>query len=81
MEKEIAKAAMQFMMRAQLTGQEVPAFNAVMQELDGIVRGEVAGGEEAEHALRLLKEWRAKASDKGFTSVESALDAAPAAQG
>lgn len=30
MEKEIIKTAMQFMMRVNLSGQEVPAFNAVM---------------------------------------------------
>ena len=40
MNKEIAEAAMKFMMRVQLTGQEVPAFNAVMQELDDLSRGE-----------------------------------------
>ena len=33
MDKEIIKTAMQFMMRVQLTGQEVPAFNAVMNAL------------------------------------------------
>ena len=30
MDKEIINAAMQFMMRVNLSGQEVPAFNAVM---------------------------------------------------
>lgn len=33
MEKEIIKTAMQFMMRVNLSGQEVPAFNAVMNAL------------------------------------------------
>lgn len=33
MEKEIIKTAMQFMMRVNLNGQEVPAFNAVMNAL------------------------------------------------
>lgn len=33
MTPEIANAAMQFMMRVQLTGQEVPAFNSVMVAL------------------------------------------------
>jgi hypothetical protein len=36
MTPEIAKAAMQFMMRVQLTGQEVPAFNEVMRTLDAV---------------------------------------------
>lgn len=34
MDKEVAKAAMQFMLRAQLKGEEVPAFNAVMESLN-----------------------------------------------
>lgn len=33
MDKEIIKAAMQFMMRANLKGEEVPAFNAVMNAM------------------------------------------------
>lgn len=33
MTPEIANAAMQFLMRVQLTGQEVPAFNSVMVAL------------------------------------------------
>lgn len=36
MTPEIAKAAMQFMMRVTLEGQEVPAFNTVMQSLSEI---------------------------------------------
>lgn len=38
MNQEIAKAAIQFMLRVQLQGQEVPAFNAVMESLHEIVR-------------------------------------------
>lgn len=33
MTPEIAQAAIQFLMRVQLSGQEVPAFNAVIHEL------------------------------------------------
>lgn len=40
MNKEIAKAAIQFLLRTQLQGQEVPAFNAVMNSLNAIVSGE-----------------------------------------
>lgn len=36
MNQEIAKAAIQFMLRVQLQGQEVPAFNSVMQALHEI---------------------------------------------
>ena len=37
MDKEIAQAAIQFMLRVQLQGQEVPAFNAVMKALNEIL--------------------------------------------
>lgn len=33
MNQELVKAAIQFLMRAQLTGEEVPTFNAVMRAL------------------------------------------------
>lgn len=36
MTPELAKAAIQFMLRARLEGQEVPAFNAVMAALHEI---------------------------------------------
>ena len=36
MNRELAKNAMQFMMRVDLKGAEVPAFNAVMAELDAM---------------------------------------------
>lgn len=34
MDKELAKLAMQFLIRVNLQGQEVPAFNAVMTRLN-----------------------------------------------
>ncbi|MDU1652631.1 MAG: hypothetical protein E6850_09040 [Leclercia adecarboxylata] len=37
MEKEIIKTAMQFMIRVNLSGQEVPAFNAVMNAMQAEV--------------------------------------------
>lgn len=40
MNQEIAKAAIQFLMRAELRGEEVPAFNAVMQALHEIASAE-----------------------------------------
>ena len=52
MTPELAKAAMQFLMRARLEGQEVPAFNAVMAALHEFAeppKGEEdEKGEEAE---------------------------------
>lgn len=41
MDKEIAKVAGQFLLRADLKGSEVPAFNAVMEALEAIIRGDV----------------------------------------
>lgn len=46
MEKEIIKTAMQFMMRVDLKGQEVPAFNAVMNAM----QAELSGPSIAENA-------------------------------
>jgi len=48
MDKEVARAATQFMARVQLTGAEVPAFNAVMEALVKIIQKEeeVANGPE-----------------------------------
>lgn len=46
MTPEIAKIAMQFLMRVQLQGSEVPAFNALMQALSEAV--ETNPGEEKE---------------------------------
>lgn len=49
MDKEIIKTAMQFMMRAELKGQEVPAFNAVMNALQAeLNKINVTGDEEHE---------------------------------
>lgn len=50
MTPEIAKATMQFMLRVQLTGQEVPAFNAVMTALQQVQHPEPAAGGPAESA-------------------------------
>lgn len=41
MDKEIIKTAMQFMMRVDLKGQEVPAFNAVMGAMQNELRNDV----------------------------------------
>lgn len=38
MPKELAQAAMQFLLRVQLSGKEVPAFNAVMDALHAITQ-------------------------------------------
>lgn len=48
MDKDVARAATQFMLRVQLTGAEVPAFNAVMTALAALVeqKEEVANGPE-----------------------------------
>lgn len=48
MNQELAKAAIQFMLRVQLTGQEVPAFNAVMQALHEIAKP-IDGDENKAH--------------------------------
>lgn len=40
MDKDVANAAGQFLLRVNLVGSEVPAFNAVMQALEAIVKGE-----------------------------------------
>lgn len=37
MNKEVAQAAMQFMLRVSLQGSEVPAFNIVMAALEKVV--------------------------------------------
>jgi len=42
MTPEIAQATIQFMLRVQLHGQEVPAFNAVMQALQSMLKEPVA---------------------------------------
>lgn len=47
MDKEIIKAAMQFMMRVDLKGQEVPAFNAVMNAM----QDELSKPSTCEHVL------------------------------
>lgn len=48
MNQEIANAAIQFLLRAQLQGQEVPAFNAVMNALHEISQsGKASGAIEA----------------------------------
>lgn len=39
MNKELAQAAMQFLLRTQLQGHEVHAFNAVMNALNEIANG------------------------------------------
>lgn len=38
MDKEVAKAIGQFMMRVPLKGEEVPAFNTIMQTLEEILK-------------------------------------------
>ena len=43
MTPEIAKIALQFMQRLQLTGQEVPAFNAVTEQLQELASPRVGG--------------------------------------
>lgn len=49
MDKEIIQAAMRFMMRVNLSGQEVPAFNAVMNALQAeLNKIDVTGDEEHE---------------------------------
>lgn len=40
MDKDVAKAAGQFLLRVNLVGSEVPAFNAAMQALEVIIKGE-----------------------------------------
>lgn len=47
MDKEIIKTAMQFMMRVDLKGQEVPAFNAVMNAM----QDELSKPSTCEHVL------------------------------
>lgn len=39
MDKDIAKVAGQFLLRVDLKGSEVPAYNAVMQALENILKG------------------------------------------
>lgn len=43
MDKEIIKVAIQFMMRVDLKGQEVPAFNAVMNAMQAEIESEKKG--------------------------------------
>lgn len=45
MTPDIAKAAIQFLLRVQLTGQEVPAFNAVMSALNEAAKPPPQDGE------------------------------------
>lgn len=45
MTPEIAQVAQQFMLRVQLQGQEVPAYNAVMQALQEVIEGKRADEE------------------------------------
>lgn len=44
MDKEIIKTAMQFMMRVNLSGQEVPAFNAVMNAMQNELHNDAESG-------------------------------------
>ena len=46
MDKDIINAAMQFMMRVNLSGQEVPAFNAVMNAFQAELNKISATGDE-----------------------------------
>lgn len=50
MEKEIIKTAMQFMMRVDLKGQEVPAFNAVMNAMQAELGSEHKGEQDGPDA-------------------------------
>lgn len=50
MTPEVANLAIQFMQRVQLTGQEVPAFNAVMRALQAVTAANTAqASEESAH--------------------------------
>ena len=49
MDKEIINAAMQFMMRVNLSGQEVPAFNAVMNAFQAELKNINETGDEKHH--------------------------------
>lgn len=46
MSPETANLAIQFMQRVQLTGQEVPAFNAVMRALQAVTAANTAQASE-----------------------------------
>ena len=50
MDKEIIKAAMQFMLRVNLSGQEVPAFNAVMNAMQAELESEKKGEQDGLNA-------------------------------